>query len=129
MGPDQPFDDFFPIPSLSTTLSSHCTRGPWLLGACSPRSTRIGGAWLCVSVRDPVAGCAVRVPWPDGPAAGVCDCAIFVVVICRDMVLRQSRSRRFNDAARRFLSRGLGCRKHGGFESQLLFGGAASVFF
>lgn len=83
-----PFDDFFPIPSLSTTLSSHCTLGPGL-AVCSPRSLKIGAcACVCASVWvcEPVLGSAVRVlficpppePLDDGPVADDdVPCAIF----------------------------------------------------
>lgn len=61
-----PLDDFFPIPSLSTTFSSHRTRGP-LLRSCAPVSVRMGPcgcACVWVSVREPEPGSVVRVARP-----------------------------------------------------------------
>lgn len=70
-----PFDDFFPIPSLSTTFSAHCTLGPLPRGGCSPRSLRIGSCadCACVSVCEPAFGSAARVDGPPAPLpAGDC---------------------------------------------------------
>lgn len=75
-----PLDDFFPMPSLSTTLSAHCTRGPRPRAGCSPRSLRIGpcvctsssSPSICVSVRVPALGSSDReavtgpAPLPEG---------------------------------------------------------------
>lgn len=58
-----PLDDFFPMPSLSTTLSAHCTRGPRPRAGCSPRSLRIGPC-VCTTSSSPSICVSVRVPAP-----------------------------------------------------------------